>query len=63
MSVLPCTECSRLMGDGGGAGGSAGSAGLSRELHYSAFLSAGIQPPWQHPLTCHESIFPIKLLE
>jgi len=53
----------RLMGDGGGAGGSAGSARLSRELHNSALPSAGIQLPWQHPLTCRESIFPIKLSE
>lgn len=63
MRVLPRAACARSVGDGGGAGGSAGSASLSRELHNSALPSASIQPPWQHPLTCRESIFPIKLSE
>lgn len=59
MSPLP-TGWAQIMGAGGGAGGS---ASLSREFHNSALPSAGIQPPWQHPLTCRESILPIKLSE
>lgn len=63
MSELPRTGYAWLMGSDGGAGSSAGSASLSREVHNSALSSASIQPPWQHPLTCRESIFPIKLSE
>lgn len=55
--------CAWLKGGGGGAGGSACSAHLSHEFHHSALPSASIQPPWQHSLTCSESIFPIKLSE